>query len=869
MWKFYRDTFFALLVTSTLSFAQTDRTAFSEEKAVVPSNNSETSASEQQVEPANSVPGTAEETAKDEIVNNTTAEEIVENAPTGEAIESTSAEPPVENIPTNKPKEELTEEKIPDEIASMDSTTADVPFDSSWDISGNVSIQGAFHYVRTRDNDEDTTIVNNEVILKGERFKNYFQVPGFSANTNAYVRAESPDGRSFEFIGDMSNDKWNHILLNQVTFNYEDQYSHVSLGDFSKTAGTLYMDGIPVFGIDYSLAFLKNSFDMPLVQLNAFGGENTRSLVPGERHPYIYNDYIDEGEAVAQRMVYGGSLKIAPHKFYNVSIGGLYSKDDIESPILRKGTEKSTLTSEPMLKALALYGEANAYLPDYHLNASLQASLGRADTTNVSRERAINQTFYDAGLTPSSKLRNLMQNEDAIDNLSFEELQEIFGTGRSLSKTQMQETLHTIIKRANEAPLAVEEKDNSKRKFGLDWKNQNLALEADFNWNYKRTSVSTYAKYIGKDYFSPGSPDQLGNSRELGINVTREFASLWDLSLDYNLFIENAAHGDKTNILGLGEGTHTGLFPDIHGDWYERHERDVDRTRYTQNANIGNTIRLSKNFKVLVGYRFEYQKQYRPYRLNADYSTETAIFMDDWFNPREGYNTTSIKSPDSGYVLVDKERWDTYTRLSGLSFIASRFQERLYRHSWNAGVIFKKSNTNIKATGRWTYRIDASRFLNDTLIEHIHLSNSSWAKLGYYFGNSNYFEQTYSISASTMREDIHNVFSVTPRFKSYKRDDMDETELSIMDEAEFPVVKDFLSLVGNGEFRYLNTQWTENDNEKAENEIDIIGNIGVQLKHTEHFTSEWLVGGAFYYRPDYLYNDYKDFYCGFNVSYAF
>lgn len=193
MWKFYRDTFFALLVTSTLSFAQTNSTAFSEEKAAVSSNNSETSASEQQVEPANSVPGTAEETAKEEVVNNASAEEIVENTPTGEAVESTPAKAPVETAPVNEPKEELTEEKIPDEIASMDSTTADVPFDSSWDISGNVSIQGAFHYVRTRDNDEDTTIVNNEIVLKGERFKNYFQVPGFSANTNAYIRAESPD----------------------------------------------------------------------------------------------------------------------------------------------------------------------------------------------------------------------------------------------------------------------------------------------------------------------------------------------------------------------------------------------------------------------------------------------------------------------------------------------------------------------------------------------------------------------------------------------------------------------------------------------------------------------------------------------------
>lgn len=844
MWKFYRNTFFAMVVTSTLSFAQTDSTAFFEENAVIPDNGSETSAPEPQAEP------TAEPATTVSSTENVVTEEIVKEVPLNEPQEELASETPEENVP-------------------VDSTSGEAPANTNWDISGNVSFQGAFHYVLTRENEEDTIIVNNEVIPKGKRFKNYFQVPGFSANTNAYVRAESPEGRTFEFIGDMTNDKWNHVLLNQLTFNYEDQYNQVSLGNFSKSAGTLYMDGIPVFGLDYTLSLLKNEFGMPLVQLNAFGGENTRSLVPGERHPYIYNDYIDEGEAVAQRMVYGGSLKLAPHKFYNVIVGGLYANDELESPLCRKGAEKNTLTSEPMLKTLSLYGEAIAYLPDYHLNASLQGSLGRADTANVSKERAINQTFYDAGLTPSSKLRNLMQNEDAIDNLSLEELQEIFGTGKSLSKKQMQETLHTIIKKANEAPLAVEEKDDSKRKFGLDWRNQNLALQADFNWNYKRTTVSIFGKYIGKDFFSAGSPDQLGNSRELGVNVTREFVSLWDLSLNYDLLVENAAHGDKTNIFGLGEGTHTGLFPDLNDDWHIRHEQDVDRTRYTQNADIGNTVRLSKDFKILAGYKFEYQKQYRPYRLNADYSSETAIFRDKWFAPREGFATTPIKSSDSNYVLVDKEHWDRYTSLSGKSFIASKFQERLYRHSWNAGVIFKKSNTNIKATGRWTYRIDASRFLNDSLIENIDISNSSWAKLGYYFGNSNYFEQTYSVSASTMREDIHNVFTISPRFKSYKRDNMKETELSISDEAELPVTKDFMSLVGNGEFRYLNTQWEENGSDENENETDIIATFGIKLTHTEHFTSEWRVGGAFYYRPDYLYNDYKDIYCAVNISYAF
>ena len=217
---------------------------------------------------------------------------------------------------------------------------SEAPADStqkSWTVLGNVMLGGNYHYVRTRTHHGSTPeISGTDTVFSGDRYKNYFQVPGFGANASTYVLMISPEGKTIEFTMDATSDSWNHFSPNPVTLRYNDSYNNVNLGDFQLMGGDIYMSGMPLFGAEYTLSLLKNNADQPLVQLEGFFGEAKRSLVPHNRHPYLYNDYIDDGEAQAQRLAFGGFLKWAPVRRFDAKVGAIYANDEIEDPLLRR-----------------------------------------------------------------------------------------------------------------------------------------------------------------------------------------------------------------------------------------------------------------------------------------------------------------------------------------------------------------------------------------------------------------------------------------------------------------------------------------------------------------------------------------------------
>ena len=181
----------------------------------------------------------------------------------------------------------------------------------------------------------------------------------------------------------------------------------------------------------------------------------------------------------------------------------------------------------------------------------------------------------------------------------------------------------------------------------------------------------------------------------------------------------------------------------------------------------------------------------------------------------------------------------------------------------------KAFHTTFKLDGRWTIRAEGSEFLRDSLIEDYDLHDTTWAKLGYYFGGSNYFEHSYPLSATTSIRDIQNRFSITPRFKSYKRDDMEETEITISDEFEIPFKSRLFILGLNGEFRYMTTSWEEHAESFDETETDLLGDISLRVNHTSHFYSVWNFGAARYARPDDLSSEYRDIFGGIQLNYVF
>ena len=222
-------------------------------------------------------------------------------------------------------------------------------------------------------------------------------------------------------------------------------------------------------------------------------------------------------------------------------------------------------------------------------------------------------------------------------------------------------------------------------------------------------------------------------------------------------------------------------------------------------------------------------------------------------------------------VMVDSARWADYMSLADEPYLASKFEERLYKQSLMAGITFKAAQSVFKINGRWTLRTDDSRFHKDSLVDELDmdLEDTTWAKLGYYYHGGDYFEQSYPLSITTTLKNMQNHFQVTYRLKSYVRNEMTEDEITVEDEYEIPFANRFVILTLNGQFRYMLTEWTESDEDYDEEEMDILGKLNVHVNHNKHFYSDWYVGTGLFYRPDYLSNEYKDIYGGINLNYVF
>ena len=809
-----------------------------------------------------------------EVLDPTIIEAVKENKVdmNSEAAATESLLPPSPEIPGIEQRPVRSFDKIAtisedrmNTLSKNDSTQA------RWSIIGNTMIGTSFHIVGTSENDsKDTVVIGNDTILPGKKFKNNFQVPGLAGRASAYLLMQSADGEVIEFNADLTADSWNHFSPNPVTLSFTDAFNRVVLGDFQLMGGDTYMAGLPVFGADYTVSLMKNNADQPLFQLNGFFGEARRSLVEGDRHPYLYNDYIDDGELQAQRLAYGGFVKWAPVRRFDAKLGVIYANDELEDPLLRDGASSSWNTSDPIQESFTLYADGNwLFFPgDIELNG--QIAVGRADTSDVLRQRAINKVFSDAGISPASYsvLRQLMQNESKISRLTKDELVAIFGENTTMNRNQMIEKLRSLIREAKVVQKEDEDDRDDGRVLGLNWGSQNFAIGASLNWNIYKTSINGHIKYVGEDFYSAGSPNQLSDTREFGGRLEQEILGFWDFGFNYQINVENAAKGKKTNIFGLSEGTEWGLFGDDESSWFDEHELDNDRTKYIHNLGTDNNFKVNKTLDLSFAYNFEYRTQYRPFQLHHDYMLEDGIYRDDWFNVRKGRDSTMIADGDDT-SYVDASRWAEYMALANKPFIASRFQEKLFKHTWNLGATVNAFKSVIKVNGVWTYRTDGSEFHKDSLTDGLDLSNETWGKLGYYFGGSNYFEHSYPVSVSTTLSMLQNRFAFTPRFKSYNRDDMSEFEISIEDELEMPFKDRFFVLGVNLGFRYMSTDWEEEGKDYSETETDIVANANFRVNHTKKFYTEWIAGTALYFRPENLSNEYTDIYFGVNAHYVF
>ncbi len=741
----------------------------------------------------------------------------------------------------------------------------------SWDISGNVGVALGHHQVFMKHHHQRAPYVSDEdSVFRGDRYVNYFQVPGFFANWNASLVMESSEGKTFEFSADVSNDEWNQFDVHTLQAIYTDQYQRLALGNVYVNAGALYLAGVNLFGGSYELNLFENSAKEPLFVGSAFAGEYSAPKIVGERNYDVYKDYVDDGEAEAQEMVAGAKVRWNMHRRFNGTLGFIGSKDYVEDPFLRDGMSVNTNTASPIVSSHNFFADGNwLFFPgDVKLNG--QVAVGAADTTNAAKIRAINQVFSQAGLNSSNfaLLNKLMKNPNDVNSLSSAQLESIYGENSMKTDREKRDELKRLLAEASEVAKSTKVED-TKPGHADFWGYEHWAVFGAYEWSSDNTFIEGFFRYVGREYYSSGSPDLLQNTRMIGGNLRQKIFDFWKLTFGYTMNVENADDGNGGyNIFGMGEGTEWGLFSGADDDWLEVHEQDENRTLYIHDAYLGNEFKLSDKIGLAVKYSVNYRTRSTSQRLFADYSAASGIYDDPWFQAKSGKPTLDVY--ENGDTLrIDSARWAKYYRLADEEYLATQFDERLLKHTAELGLTVKLPNNVLRVGGVWIYRTDLSKFVQDELLDGFDFEDKTFGILGYYFHGGDFFEQRYPISLTTTLDGFRNMFAVTPRYKSYNRNNMSEFEWALSDNMTIPLSRDFLELSLNGSVRQNFLSYEESGEDKIEMELDVDAAASLRVRHSSTLYTDWTVGSIFNYRPDSRADEYKDLFFIVSLNYEF
>ena len=740
--------------------------------------------------------------------------------------------------------------------------------DSVWSVSGNVGIEIGYHKVLTRHNNSGEPFESDgDTVYPGERYINYFQVPGFFTGWNANVLMKSPSGATYELIADVTSDAWDNFKIYQLQASYTDSMQRLVLGDFYAHAGELYMAGVNAFGASYDVNLFKTTSRMPLFEGSVFAGEVNAPKRKGERNYDVYKDYVDDGEAVAQRVLAGGKLRWNMHRRFNGTLGAIASKDYLEDPFLRDGMDPATNTINPQISSKTIFADGHWLFPPGDIKLNGQVSVGGADTANVAKIRAVNKVFSDAGLNPSNfaLLNELMSHPSRVNSLSKEKLESIFGENSMKTPKQMRAELKQLLERASK--IAKETKvDRMGVTHANFWGHEHWAFAGTYEWSNANTFIEGYLRYVGREYYSAGSPDLLQNTRMIGGNLRHKFYEFWNLGFGYTINVENAAgEGDDYNIFGMGEGTRWGL-SGATNDWLKEHEQDQNRTLYIHDAYLNNAFKLNDKVDLSLKYALNYRTRNTPQRLYANYSVGSGIYKDPWFEAKDGPTFTVVDGDEK--VKIDSSRWMRYYELANEPYLATQFEEKLMKHSLELGVSVKFPKNVLNAGAAIVSMTDYSEFKQDDLISSFRFEDETYGILGYYFHGSDYFEQRYPISLSTTLDAVRNLISITPRYKIYNRNEMREFEWNLMDNLDLELSKNFLELTLSGNLRQNFLSYEIDDTKYNDKELDIEVSTKLRIHHSAALYSDWTVGSLFNYRPDNA-DEYKDFYVIAALNYEF
>lgn len=628
----------------------------------------------------------------------------------------------------NRSKAELKEleyrkllERIKGEASSQLMPKASNQMDLKVEQESGVSINGSFdliagyHQVEMIKRDTITDYFSDgDTIQKGQTYKNMWQRPGPYTEMRAYLYREK-DEEVLEFNLEALWNEWDDYYFPFLLIQKSTPEYFWSLGDLRVQGTDLLLSSQSLLG-----AHLGTKPKIGLVS-EAYLGELDKPLAIGDQAQGNFGQYIEQGNARAQRILSGAKLGWKD-AFWRANLGYLDVRDYRES-FWPRGVSLSDTdrTARGEIEGRLAYADFDYQGLGGKLDLRGQFGAGIADSSLTIRLLAFEQWAIENNIIDEKEaLKSLLVGYRVPTNIEVEDALPV-GLGKS-GKDVLNE-----IEKIEQDLLELQEED---RTAGVNTATPGMAWGLDMGWNHKKTDIDFSYRYSGKQFYSPAQPRQ--NWRKYSLGVEQELTELSAVFGDYALQIEYVeSDSNDASVFGLGNASLMGwesydsspfggvstsqLAPKVSQDWGVGYwHGNKEKGRWSVKGDLG----------------WNHQLQDRV--LRKDTSISGGIFGDSYF---AGANYLGVIYGDS--LSVDQSKLDNYIAMNDT--LASLFEHRLLELGSDLSYSRSFSKTlRVKFALNMDWRWDKSKFhVQEDILDE--LSNDSWASMGFQPGGENSF----------------------------------------------------------------------------------------------------------------------------------
>ena len=631
---------------------------------------------------------------------------------------------------------------------------------------GSLTLGVEYHHVNTAKNRTGRpVVVEGDSVAPGERYPNRHHVEGYRPYASYYSQTRFGTERMLEVQAEVAWDDWADWTFKPISLVWESPMHHLKLGHFYEEGNPVVVNDLPLLGAGYTvntpLTALRRR---PLASATVVLGEVKQPLSEGDRNPDLFGDVVLPGEAVAQELFLLTRLTFSPFGGGELAAGFTRNWDRRKDPYVRDQISDRSLLEDDPVDAKGLFGEFSWTSSGGELEIRAAMLYGFADSTqrswNLAVERWLeeNNVFIEADTVRALLLRRNL--------ISSAQLERVLPPRLGKSGTQVVEEVRALSR-------TLKDSLTDEYVSGFELSGDRIGAEFEVDWRHAKSAVDFGARFLGRQFVSPGSPDLVSNRREYYLKMSQGVSDWWKVLFDGRLSVEDAsADSRQLNFFGFGEGSIAGI--DVDRSNLALLDENRVRPKTSLDMRLDNRWNLPAGFGLDLGYAFGHRQRRTTRLLLKDTSAFGSVVDDPLFD--------------------DASAWKRYANLPDT--LARGFVQKLEMHSVSARLSWSRGPVALSAGSELRWDSDLSDFDHWSVEKSDwKLRDTTWGKMGYEFGRNDAFVVSVPLEFRLRRNSVSNRLAGRITSREYAEYDRSEGEWALTETLEWRAIPSKLSLI--------------------------------------------------------------------------